>query len=99
MATQTTATSEAAHSAEPINRTQLYIGGQWVDPSGDGVLVVIESTTEQVMGQVPEGTPEDVDRAVKAARAAFDDWSQTSLAERADACRAIGAAMAARSEE
>jgi acyl-CoA reductase-like NAD-dependent aldehyde dehydrogenase len=99
MATQTTPAVEAAHNADPITRSQLYIGGEWVDPSGDGVLEVIDSTTEQVMGHVPEGTPEDVDRAVKAARAAFDDWSQTSLAERADACRAIGAAMAARSEE
>src|SRR5438128_2320697 len=51
------------------------------------------------MGRVPEGTPEDVDLAVQAARRAFEEWSQASLAERADACRAIGAAMAARSEE
>src|SRR4051794_38514311 len=99
MAVETTPMAEAAHNAEPIIRDKLYIGGEWVDPSGDGVLDVTDSTTEQVMGHVPEGTPEDVDRAVRAARAAFDEWSQASLAERADACRAIGAAMAARSEE
>src|SRR5204862_2563405 len=46
-----------------------------------------------------EGTAEDVDRAVEAARAGFEEWSRASLGERADACRAIGAAMAARSEE
>jgi aldehyde dehydrogenase (NAD+) len=99
MAVEATSQAQQGHDAEPIIRKQLYIGGEWVDPSGDGVLEVSDSTTEEVMGRVPEGTPEDVDRAARAARAAFDEWSQSSLAERADACRAIGAGMAARSEE
>src|SRR5690349_25012444 len=51
------------------------------------------------MGSIPEGTPEDVDRAVKAAREAFETWSQTSISDRAEACRAIGGALAARGEE
>ena len=49
-------------------RDKLYIDGAWVPSTGTGTLEVINSTTEEVMGTIPEGTPEDVDRAVKAAR-------------------------------
>ena len=51
------------------------------------------------MGRIPQGTPEDVDRAVAAARGAFESWSQTALVERAELIRAIAAGLAARSEE
>src|SRR5918997_3208361 len=88
------------HGGEPIVREQLYIGGEWVDPvGGGGVLEVVDSTTEEVMGRVPEGTPGDVDRAVAAARSAFEVWSQSPIADREEACRAIAAGLAARGEE
>jgi acyl-CoA reductase-like NAD-dependent aldehyde dehydrogenase len=87
------------HDADPIVRDRLYIGGEWVEPSGDGTLEVIDSTTEQVMGRVPEGTPADVDRAVAAARGAFEVWSQVPPHERAQACLAIGMKLAERGEE
>ena len=99
MATTTTQEPLAGHDQDPIVRDKLYIGGEWVDPSGDGVLEVIDSTTEQVMGRVPEGTAADVDRAVAAARAAFDEWSVVPLDERVALCAAIGQGLAARSEE
>jgi acyl-CoA reductase-like NAD-dependent aldehyde dehydrogenase len=99
MATTTTQEPLAGHDQGPIVRDKLYIGGEWAEPSGDGVLEVIDSTTEQVMGSVPEGTAEDVDRAVAAARAAFDGWSQTPLDERVAACSAIAQQLAARSAE
>ena len=99
MATTTTQEPLAGHDQDPIVRDKLYIGGEWVDPSGDGTLEVIDSTTEQVMGSVPEGTAEDVDRAVAAARAAFDEWSQVPREERVAACAAIGQQLAARSAE
>src|SRR5437868_2134848 len=99
MAVEATSSAQLGHGGEPIVRDRLFIGGQWVEPAGRGSIEVIDSTTEEVMGSVPEGTPEDVDRAVAAARDAFETWSQASLADRADACRAIGAALAARSEE
>ena len=51
------------------------------------------------MGRIPEGTPEDVDRAVAAARAAFETWSQTPLEERAELCAAIAGGLAARGDE
>src|SRR5215204_6011336 len=94
---QTQVLPQLGHGGEPVVREQLYIGGEWVDPvGGGGVLEVIDSTTEEVMGRVPEGTAGDVDRAVAAARSAFEIWSQTSIAEREEACRAVAPALAAR---
>jgi acyl-CoA reductase-like NAD-dependent aldehyde dehydrogenase len=99
MATETTPTAPPTHEAELIVRDRLYIGGDWVEPAGEGVIEVIDSTTEQVMGRVPEGTAADVDRAVGAARTAFESWSQVPAHERAAACAAIGMRLAARGEE
>src|SRR3954468_19396605 len=99
MAATTTQEPLAGHDQDPIVCDKLYIGGEWVSPSGDGSLEVIDSTTEQVMGRVPEGTAADVDRAVAAARAAFEEWSQVPLEQRVAACAAIGQQLAARSAE
>ena len=63
-------------------RESLYIDGAWVPSTGTGTIDVIDSTTEAVLGTVPEGTPEDVDRAVAAAAAAFPAWSSRPVAER-----------------
>ena len=68
----------ASRKPEVSVHDKLYVNGQWVEPAGKGMLDVINSTTEEVMGNVPEGTPEDINRAVAAARAAFDSWSATS---------------------
>jgi aldehyde dehydrogenase (NAD+) len=78
---------------------KLYLNGEWVQPAGSRTLEVINSTTEEVMGRIPEGTPEDVDRAVAAARAAFDSWSATSAADRAAFLQKISAGLAARQNE
>jgi acyl-CoA reductase-like NAD-dependent aldehyde dehydrogenase len=80
-------------------RDRIYIGGEWIASSGKGVLEVINSTTEEVMGSIPDGTAQDVDRAVSAAREAFEGWSQTPVAERADWIGRIAAALGERSEE
>jgi len=90
----TTATDQAVNV-----RDKIYIGGQWVQSAGTGVLEVINSTTEQVMGSVPEGTVEDVDKAVAAARSAFESWSQTSVQERADWMQRISEGLGARMDE
>src|SRR3954469_8769821 len=99
MATATTQEPLAGHDQDPIVRDKLYIGGEWVEPSGEGRLEVIDSTTEKVMGSVPEGTAEGGDRAVAAARDAFETWSAVPLEERVAACAAIGQQLAARSAE
>jgi acyl-CoA reductase-like NAD-dependent aldehyde dehydrogenase len=80
-------------------REKLYADGKWVEPAGKGMLDVINSTTEEVMGRVPEGTAEDINRAVAAARRAFDSWSATSAAERAEFLQKISAGLAARQNE
>ncbi|MEU9157361.1 aldehyde dehydrogenase [Streptomyces sp. NPDC048417] len=67
-------------------RREFYIGGEWVKPAGTGVLEVVSPSTEEVVGEVPVSTLEDIDRAVAAARAAFDDgpWPRMTPDERAD---------------
>ncbi|MEM7353312.1 MAG: aldehyde dehydrogenase family protein [Acidobacteriota bacterium] len=77
----------------------FYIGGEWVRPQGTGTLDVIHSTTEEVMGRIPEGVPEDVDAAATAARQAFDAWAATSPAERGRYLKAISDGLRARQDE
>ena len=99
MATETAAPAQVGHPTDEIVRDRLYIGAEWVEPAGDGTIEVIDSTTEQVIGRIPEGTPEDVDRAVAAARAGFEAWRQVPVEQRVDACTAISAALAERADE
>jgi aldehyde dehydrogenase (NAD+) len=88
-----------ATTAQLQDRDRLFVGGEWVDPAGDSAIEVINSTTEEVMGRIPDGTPEDVDRAVAAAREAFDSWSQSGREERAGYLEAIAAGLGARADE
>lgn len=68
-----------------IERMDFYIDGQWTRPSaGAGELSVENPATEQPVGRISLGTVEDVDRAVSAARRAFESYSQTTVAERID---------------
>ena len=64
------------------NFDKLYINGTWVASSGSKTIDVINATTEEVMGRIPEGTDVDANAAVAAARAAFGAWSQTPAAKR-----------------
>ncbi|MBD2859530.1 aldehyde dehydrogenase family protein [Spongiibacter sp. KMU-158] len=57
---------------------KFYVDGQWVDPLEAGSTETINPATEEVSGKIALGGVSDVDRAVKAARKAFDSWSQTS---------------------
>ena len=70
---------------------KFYINGQWVEPSGKGTSEVINPATGEVSATVPYGNAEDVDTAVRAARNAFDSWSRTSAAERAEYLRKLAA--------
>jgi len=70
---------------------QFYIDGQWVDPVELNPLDVENPSTEQVAGRIALGSAADVDKAVGAARRAFESWSQTSRAERLDVLQAISA--------
>ena len=88
-----------ATTAELQVRDKVFIGGEWVDSTGSETIEVINSTTEEVMGSIPAGTAEDADRAVTAAREAFEPWSQTTREERAGYLAAIAAGLGERSEE
>jgi len=78
---------------------KLYIYGEWVVSRGTGHIDVLSASTEEVMGRIPEGTVEDVDRAVRAARAAFDTWSTRPVEERAALLRRLQAGLTARQDE
>jgi aldehyde dehydrogenase (NAD+) len=64
------------------DRLKFYIDGQWVDPIQPKTLEVINPATEQPIGRISLGSAADVDRAVKAARAAFETFSRTKKEER-----------------
>jgi betaine-aldehyde dehydrogenase len=80
-------------------RDKLFINGKWVSPRGTGLIDVIHSTTEAVMGRIPEGSARDAEDAIQAARAAFDGWASTPPAVRADYIRKIAEGLKARTEE
>ncbi|HXA42288.1 MAG TPA: aldehyde dehydrogenase family protein [Candidatus Solibacter sp.] len=81
------------------SRDRFYIDGQWVQPHGTGQLEVINSSTGDVVATVPEGDASDADRAVAAAREAFDGWAALPPAERADYLDKIKAGLQARIED
>ncbi len=68
---------------------QFYINGAWVDPATPKTLDVINPATEAVVGHISMGSAADVDKAVRAARAAFASYSQTSLDQRVALLEAI----------
>ncbi|MFZ5669491.1 MAG: aldehyde dehydrogenase family protein [Pseudomonadota bacterium] len=69
--------------------TKFYIDGKWVEPTGVKTLEVINPATEEVCGRISLGTAEHVDQAVKAARRAFETFSQTTVEERIDLLQRI----------
>ena len=79
-------------------RDKLYIGGQWATPSTSEIIDVHSDGTGEVMGSVPAGSDRDIDAAVRAARAAFDGWSQLPVAQRAEFLAKISAGLKQRLE-
>ncbi|MEU4151918.1 aldehyde dehydrogenase family protein [Streptomyces sp. NPDC026659] len=77
----------------------LYIDGAWRPATGRDVIEVVNPADEQVIGRVPAGDAQDVDAAVRAARAALPGWAATPPAERAARLAALRDALAARSDE
>jgi aldehyde dehydrogenase (NAD+) len=76
---------------------RLFIGGEWVEPAGTGTIDVISPHSEELVGRVPEGTAADIDRAVGAARDAFDngEWPRLSPEERIAAVQKFSEVYAA----
>ncbi|MFC8715460.1 aldehyde dehydrogenase family protein [Streptomyces sp. NPDC057197] len=77
----------------------MYIGGAWRPAPDRAAIEVVNPADEQVVATVPAGTPEDVDAAVRAARAAFPGWAATPPAERAARLAALCDVLTARKDE
>lgn len=82
-------------------RNHFYIGGQWVAPSSDRRFTLINASTEEVLGSTPEAVEADVDRAVVAARHAFEEgpWACSTAADRKTIMDRFTVALAKRSSE
>ncbi|MCP9993241.1 aldehyde dehydrogenase family protein [Streptomyces sp. DH20] len=77
----------------------MYIDGAWRPAAGPDVIEVVDPADEQVIATVPAGTVEDVDAAVRAARAALPAWAATPPAERAARLTALRDQLHARQDE
>jgi acyl-CoA reductase-like NAD-dependent aldehyde dehydrogenase len=94
--------SLASETSVPIRHAdRFFIGGEWVTPSSQATIKVIDSGTEELFFSVAEAQAADISRAVAAAKEAFDTgpWPRLSHAERAVYLRAIGEEIAKRTED
>jgi len=81
------------------NLTKFYIGGRWIEPLSSATLPVMNPATEAQIGTVAMGNAADVDRAVAAAKAAFEAFSATSKLVRLDLLHRLKAATERRFED
>ena len=77
---------------EMLNRLQFYIDGKWVDPVAPRTMEVVNPATEEPFARISLGSKADVDKAVAAARKAFDSFSRTTRQQRIELLAAIIAA-------
>jgi acyl-CoA reductase-like NAD-dependent aldehyde dehydrogenase len=79
----------------------FFIDGKWVEPSTDRTIDVIDSTSEEHYFSVPEAMPDDIDRAITAAREAFDNgpWRKLSHTKRAGYMRALAEELRLRTDD
>ena len=82
-------------------RDHLYIGGEWVAPSDHRTIRVVNPATEEVVGEAPAAVESEVDRAVAAARQAFEHgaWRHLPMTERVDVVERMCQALAPRLDE
>src|SRR5262245_52595958 len=80
-------------------KLQNFIDGEFVDPADGGSEEVINPATGETIAEAPLSTEEDVDRAVGAARKAFEGWSTATPAERSLALLKIAEAIEEHAEE
>ena len=74
-------------------RQQMFSDGDWADAGSGETASVINPATEEEIAQVTKGDASDVDRAVAAARGAFDTWSQSTPQDRSQALYAFADAI------
>ena len=88
-------------AAQKIAPGRLYVGGQWVDALAGGTFPTVNPATEETLTHVAEGRAEDIDRAVGAARKAFEEgpWAKMSGSDRGRLLWKIGDLLEARVAE
>ena len=67
-----------------VKHYQMFVGGQWTDATGGETQAVVNPATGEVIAEVPKATEADVERAVGAARKAFETWAETTPRERSE---------------
>jgi len=72
---------------------KMWINGAWADTASGEAIEITDPATEEVLDTVPAGTPQDVERAVAAAKATFPAWRQTTAVERAHKLHEAAARM------
>lgn len=82
-----------------LKKHQFYINGEWVTPDSTRTFPVINPATEDTVAEIILGNTADADRAVAAAKAAFDGWSRTPMSERVALLRKFGEIYARRYDE
>jgi betaine-aldehyde dehydrogenase len=82
-----------------LTKLQNFINGELVDPADGATEEVVNPATGETIAEAPLSTEEDVDRAVKAARAAFDDWSTKPPMERSAALLKLADLIEERADE
>ena len=82
-----------------MTKQTLYYNGKWQNAQSDDYAEVINPTTEEVIDKVVNANEEDVNRAVSAAKAAFDDWNTTAPSKRAEYVQKILDGIKEREEE
>ncbi|WP_068273168.1 aldehyde dehydrogenase [Aldersonia kunmingensis] len=98
----TTAPISTLAAGEVRTHDRLFIGGRWIQPHGGARIEVVSPNTEEILGTVPDGSLADVDAAVAAARAAFDNssvWSGLEPAVRAGHLRRFADEIDVRKDE
>ncbi len=86
-------------TAELQSRQQFYINGQWCEPRSERRSEVVNPATEQAVARIALAGTEDVDAAVRAARAAFDGYAATTVAQRIDYLQRIATVYERRQED
>jgi acyl-CoA reductase-like NAD-dependent aldehyde dehydrogenase len=84
--------------ATTVKTLQNFVGGQWVESTGDAAREVISPVTGEKLADAPNASDEDIERATRAAREAQPGWAALSAWDRARVCHAIADEIEERKE-
>jgi acyl-CoA reductase-like NAD-dependent aldehyde dehydrogenase len=85
--------------ATTVRTLQNFIGGEWVESTGEQVRQIVSPVTGETLAEVPDAGPDDVARAARSAREAQPKWAALSAWERAAVCHAIADLIDERRED